>query len=119
MLNSDINSIIFNSLPMTDKRSFLRTCTNINRFSSQMPNIESTFHEMLNNTGYIHYRYYPAFYIPIHKFTIELIFDDRTIPDRYIIGENQILHQFPKIYKKLTERGQISTIEKMLMLNRN
>jgi hypothetical protein len=84
-----------------------------------MPELETTFHKMLNDTGYFHFRNYSALYIPLHKFTIELIFDHREIPDKYIILENQILHHFPKIYKKLTERGQIATIEKMLLLNRN
>lgn len=119
MLNPDIDSFIFDLLPMTDKRSYLRSCKNMNKLLSRMSQIESTFHRMLNDTGYFHYRYYSALYIPIHKFTIELIYDEREIPDKYIVPENQILHQFPKIYKKLTERGQIATIEKMLMLNRN
>jgi hypothetical protein len=84
-----------------------------------MPELETRFHKMLNDTGYFHFRNYSALYIPIHKFTIELIFNNREIPDKYIIPENQILHQFPKIYKKLTERGQITTIDRMLELNRN
>ena len=69
-----------------------------------MPELEAEFCRMLNNVGYFHYRYYPALHIPIHKFTIELIYDNREIPDRYIISKNQILHQIPKIYKKLTAK---------------
>jgi len=50
---------------------------------------------------------------------MELIYDGYNIPDKYITAENRVLHQFPKIYKKLGERGDLKLIKKMLQLDRN
>jgi len=84
-----------------------------------MPELEAAFQKAINDIGYFHDRYYSGLYIPLHKFTMELIYNERVIPDKYIIPENKILHQFPKIYKKLTERGHTSTVIKMLNMKRN
>jgi len=119
MLNPDIDTIIFNGLSITDKRSYLRTCKTINLLSIQMPELEARFHRMLNDINFVYGPYYSGFTYPLYKFTIELIFDNHPIPDKYIIPENRILYQYPEIYKILVERGYTPTVIKMLNLNRN
>jgi len=84
-----------------------------------MPIIESSFQKMINDTGFFHDRYYSGFYNSLYKYSIELLYDDHPIPDKYIIVENSIFHQFPRIYKNLAKKGNIGLIKKMLKLNRN
>jgi len=84
-----------------------------------MPLAESVFQKMVNDTYIFYECYYSGLYNSLYKYSIELIYDGHEIPDKYIIVENRILHQFPKIYKKLAERGSLELIQKMLSLNRN
>jgi len=83
-----------------------------------MPHFEQLFQKMINETGFFHDRYYFNFH-RLYKYTMELLYDGYQIPDRYIIVENRILHQFPKVYKKLGVRGDFDLIRKLLKLNRN
>jgi hypothetical protein len=87
--------------------------------SIYMPKLEISFQNMVNITSYFYNRYYSGFYHPLYKFTMELLFDGYPLPDKYIIVENRVLHQFPKVYKKLGERGDLDLIKKLLKLNRN
>jgi hypothetical protein len=47
---------------------------------------------------------------------VELLFDGYDIPDKYVVSDNRILCWYPKIYKKLGERGDIALIKKVLKL---
>jgi len=84
-----------------------------------MPIIESAFQKMLNDTNYFDYCYYSGLHFPLYKYTMELIYDGHLLPNKYIIVENRMLHQYPKIYKLLVRRGDITLVKKMLKLNRN
>jgi len=84
-----------------------------------MPLAESLFQKMINDTHFIDNVRYFGFYYPLYKFTIELLFDRHVIPDKYFVQENRILHQYPKIYKRLGKYGDLALIEKFLKLNRD
>jgi len=84
-----------------------------------MPNIESSFQKMINETRFLISFNFSGFYFPLFKYTTELLYDGYSIPDKYITTENRILHQYPKIYKKLAERDNLELIEKLLKLDRN
>uniref|UniRef100_A0A6C0CA55 Uncharacterized protein n=1 Tax=viral metagenome TaxID=1070528 RepID=A0A6C0CA55_9ZZZZ len=81
-----------------------------------MTKIESEFQDMINGTKIFCKNSISGFYFPLYKFTIELLFDGYVIPDKYIVLENRILHQYDKIYEQLAERGYMALIEKMLPL---
>lgn len=117
-LNSDIYQHIFDMLAISDKRSFLRTCMCTNKLSIQMKSIENEFQKTINEINYLD-RYYYYLYDPLCKYTVELLFDGNTVPDRYITTKNRILHQYPKIYKRLAKKGEFELIKKMLNLDRN
>lgn len=117
MLNDDIHKYIFDMLQISDKRSYIRTCKIINALSVHMPNAEFVFQKMINDTHFLHGYYYSGFYHPLYKFTIELLFDCRPIPDKYIFADNRILFQYPKIYKKLSRRKDLDLIIKLFNCN--
>uniref|UniRef100_A0A6C0CAR3 Uncharacterized protein n=1 Tax=viral metagenome TaxID=1070528 RepID=A0A6C0CAR3_9ZZZZ len=117
-LNNDIYQYIFLLLPISDKRSFIRVCKNTYSLSSHMALIEREFHAMINETRFFSYQYYGLHY-PLYRYSMELLYDGYDIPDNYIISENRMLHQFPKIYKKLGERGNLDLIKKILPLSCN
>jgi len=83
-----------------------------------MSSIESEFQKMINDTKFFNNRYYNLYH-PLYKYTIELIYDGHNIPDKYVIVENRILHQYPKIYKIIAKTANLRLIKKMLRLNRN
>uniref|UniRef100_A0A6C0CA36 Uncharacterized protein n=1 Tax=viral metagenome TaxID=1070528 RepID=A0A6C0CA36_9ZZZZ len=112
MLNKDIDGSIFYLLPISDKRSFLRICKTINLLSINMPAIESEFQTLIKETNFLDKHNYQL-YNSLYKYTVELLFDNYDIPDKYIIIENRILYQYPKIYKKLAEKGKYDLIKKM------
>uniref|UniRef100_A0A6C0CAU7 Uncharacterized protein n=1 Tax=viral metagenome TaxID=1070528 RepID=A0A6C0CAU7_9ZZZZ len=118
-INNDLYQDLFISLPISDKRAFISTCKITNQSSVQMLKYELSFQKMINVTKYFSKRYYSGFYNPLYKFTMELLFDGYEIPDKYIIVENRVLHQFPKIYRRLGERADLDQIKKLLKLNRN
>lgn len=118
-LDTDIHNLIFSFLPITDKRSFLRTSTATNNLSNRMPQIESAFQKMINDTRFFCNDYYSNLHFPLYKYTTELLYDKRDIPDKYIVVENTILHRFPKLYKTLATRGEMGLVSKMLNLKRN
>jgi len=117
-LNEDVYYYIFYILSITDKRSFIRTCTHINRLSHHMPSIEHGFQKMLNDTKFLSNQYCSSLNYSLYKYTVELLYDERQVPDKYIIPMNGILHKFSKIYKMLAMRGNMTLISKMLNLNR-
>jgi hypothetical protein len=83
-----------------------------------MPLIETKFLKMINESHFLSDMYI-EFYCQLHKYTTELLFDERIISDRYFIQENRILHQYPKIYKRLGKKGDLTLIDKLLKLNRD
>src|SRR5437868_10230567 len=119
--NKDITNIIFNLLPITTKRGLIRTCKLFHQLSIHMPIIESEFQQMINNKQFFYVCKFPGFYNPLYKFTIEFIFDSTThlIPDRYVIIENRILHQYKRIYYVLGKRNDLEMIKRLFKLNRN
>src|SRR5688500_13686801 len=84
-----------------------------------MSQIETSFQKMLNDTSFFDDNYYSGLYNSLYKYSMELLYDGYDIPDKYIISENRVMHQFPKIYKRLAKRGDFNLIKKMLKLNRN
>jgi len=83
-----------------------------------MPLVEYEFHKMLNETSFFETSFYNSLYNPLYKYTMELLFDRHKVPDKYIITENRVLHQFPLLYYKIAARGDTHLIKKMLKLNR-
>lgn len=116
--NNDIYQDLFCLLSMSDKRIFIRTCKINNSQSVYIPRAEIEFLQMINKTHFLSNTYI-NFYCQLHKYTVELLFDGRTIPDKYFVHENRILHQYPKIYKRLGKKGDLLMIDKLLKSNRN
>ena len=117
-LNSDIYRYLFYFLAMTDKRTFLQTCKDMNTLSAQMSTVEMAFEKKLTAIKFFTHTPYFGLNYPLHRYTIELIYDNREIPERYIIPKNKILHRFPKIFKIIAKRGNLILITKMLQLNK-
>lgn len=115
---SDIQ-IIFTYLPITIKRNFIRTCKPFHEYAIQMPKIEKEFQAMIVKTKFFYTRNYTNFTNPLYKYSIELIYDNYPIPDKYVIPENRIMHQYKKIYYQLAIRGNLDMLKKLLSLNRN
>uniref|UniRef100_A0A6C0C6C1 Ankyrin repeat protein n=1 Tax=viral metagenome TaxID=1070528 RepID=A0A6C0C6C1_9ZZZZ len=59
------------------------------------------------------------FYFPLYKFTIELLFDNYPIPDKYIIMENRILFNSHLIYQLITANKNVDFLKKMSHLIEN
>jgi hypothetical protein len=110
----EIIQIIFSLLPITDKRRFIRTC---HTYHLDMTASELIFQKMINRTKYFYSGNYTGFYNPLFKYTIELFYDNYTIPDHYIIPENRVLHQYKKIHYKTGQRGDLDFIKKLLSLS--
>src|SRR5688500_3361451 len=104
--NNDVYQDLFNILPITDKRSFIRTCKKNNSQSVYMPYVETKVLKMINKTHFLSNTRI-KFYCKLHQYTVELLFDEYAIPDKYFIHENRILHQYPKIYKRLSKKGDL------------
>lgn len=114
-LNLDIYRHIFDDLPITDKRSLLRTCKSINVFTLLMPKIELEFQKKLNNENFITHTYRDRYWIhsALYKYFVELLYDGRDVPDRYIVGKNELV-RCEHIYKTLAKRKNFVLIRKML-----
>lgn len=104
-------------LLMSDKRALISVCTITYSLSIHLANAEISFQKMINETGFISNSYFYDFYNPLCKYTIELVFDNRIIPDKYIIIENNVLRNYPKIYKRLGKQGNVTLIQKILKLD--
>jgi len=115
MLNTDTCRIIFYLLPISDKRSFLRTCIAMNTFFAQMPEIEVAF-QTVANKALFYGEHNSNYYCPLYKYTIELLCDNRDLPDSYVIADNNVLRSYAKIYKVLVARGKIALVMKLLDL---
>jgi hypothetical protein len=116
MIHLDILQYIVDLLPISDKRSFIGICKKTYQLSCHMPRIEIDFQKMINDTHFISDSYFYLCY-PLHKYTVELLFDGYSIPNKYINEENIILQHFSRIYKTLGKRNNLSLIKKMLKLN--
>jgi len=113
MLNIDAYVTVFGFLPITDMRSFLRTCTRINKFSTQMPQIEAAF-QSIADKAFFRSKSHSNYHSPLCKYTIELVYDNRDIPERYFILDNDVLRRHYKILKILGARGDMPLIDKLL-----
>ena len=118
---SDIIRYIFMICPISDKRSFIRTCKSFSSYAILMLEIEKEFQKMILETKFFYSHNFTGFSNPLYKYTIELVYDnyDHLIPDKYIIPENRILHQYKKIYYRAGLRGNLSMIQRFLKLDRN
>ena len=118
---SDIVRYIFLICPISDKRSFIRTCREFSSYTILMPEIEKEFQRMILETKFFYSHNFTGFSNPLYKYTIEIVYDnyDHLIPDKYIIPENRILHQYKKIYYRAGLRGNLSMIQRFLKLNKN
>uniref|UniRef100_A0A6C0C9Z6 Uncharacterized protein n=1 Tax=viral metagenome TaxID=1070528 RepID=A0A6C0C9Z6_9ZZZZ len=116
--NNDVYQHLFGSLPISDKRSFIRTCKINSRQSVHMPLAEKNFLKMINRTRFLSNK--PInLYCDLHKFTLELLFNEHYISDKYFVHENRILHQYPKIYKRLGKKEDFELISRLMKLNRD
>ena len=118
-LPEDIITDIFSLCLITDKRSFIRTCRSYNNYSKLMADIEKNFQSMILKTNFFYKRNFTGFSNPLYKYTIELVYDNYLVPDKYIILENRILHQYKRIYYRVGLRGNLNLIQKFLRLNKN
>jgi len=78
-----------------------------------MPKFELLFQRMINNNRFFHDHYFSGFYNPLYKYTIELLYDGYTIPDKYIVAENRILFEYGRVYKILGKRCDVDIIKKL------
>jgi hypothetical protein len=111
-INNDTYQYLFTLLPISDKRSFHRTCIITYALSKFLPQIESTFQKMINDTRFMGKIYFSGFYFPLIKFTVELLFDGHVIPDKYIIPENYVF-KYPKIFFHLAKQNNRTLIEQL------
>src|SRR5438045_743190 len=116
----DIINHIFYSLPITDKRNFIRTCKTFYNLSRFMAQIEKEFQKMINDTKFFFSMNFTGFYNPLYKYTIELIYDNyyHLIPNKYIISENRIMYQYKKIYYRIGLNGNLRMIKLFNQKNR-
>ena len=125
---SDISNIIFSLCNISDKRNLIRTCRRNYLFTSQMPKYEKQFKKIINETNLFRHmtdsfrftRLYTNV-LPLYQLfshSIELIYDknEHLIPDRYICQENRILFMYPNIYKLISQRGNLSLLQKMVQI---
>ena len=117
-LPADLIHTIFILLPITDKRKFIRTCITYATYSTRTVKVEKEFQKMICQTKFLCEHNYTGFYNPLHKYTIELLYDNYSIPDKYIILENRILFQYECVYYKLGLRGDLDLLKKLLVLNK-
>lgn len=116
-LNLDIYRRVFDDLPMTDKRSLLRTCKIINAFTSLMPAIELEFQKKLKRENFMtpfNYNRY-LIYSALYKYFVELLYDERDVPERYVIGKNELV-RCGYIYRTLARHQNLILIQKMLQV---
>lgn len=113
----DIYKYLFGMLPISDKRLFLRTCIAANKLSIYMPNVESLFQKMIIEQNFI--GNLAGLYFPLFKYTVELLYDNHIIPNKYVIPENEILFEYDDIYAKLAERGNFSLIKKLSKMDKD
>lgn len=112
-LHRDIYRHIFDLLPISDKRSFLRTCHDIAELSELMPEIVSRFQKTLTKSKSFKSGLFSGFYFPLYKFTVELIHDGHRVPDKYFVDENIILYKYPNIYQKIAARGDLAFLKRL------
>ena len=117
-LIQDILRIIFDYLPISDKRNLIRTCNSCYKLSILIPNVEKEFQEMINSTKYLYGTKFTSFDNPLYKYTIELVYDGYThlIPDRYVIPENRIMHYYHNIYYQTANKGNLDMLQLMLQI---
>jgi hypothetical protein len=82
-----------------------------------MPNVEKNFYSMINDTKFLCKKTYYGFYNPLYKYTIELLYDGYTIPDSYIIAKNKVLYAYPRVYKYIVKRDDLTLIKKLFKIN--
>ena len=116
-LNIDIFYYLFYVLPISDKRSLIRTCKATYNFSIEMPAMEMEFRKIINETNYLHVYLEHNFYHPLCRYTIELIHDGRDVPDKYITADNVVLRKFYKIHARLARQGKLDVIQKIFAAN--
>jgi len=78
-----------------------------------MPEAESIFQKMIDDTSFISNKNYGGFYDPLSKYTIELLYDGHKLPDKYVTIKNTIIYGWPKVMKRLVTRGDLSIIKKI------
>lgn len=117
MLNHDVCKNIFDILPMSGKRLFIRTCKFINSLSVYMSSAEAAFQNMINDTAFVSKRYFSGFVFPLYKFTVELLYDDYEIPDLYMSEDNIILYSYNQIYQSLGKKGNLKLIKRLADYN--
>jgi len=115
-LNDDTQRYLFKILSISAKRMIIRTCKHLRRFQDRMPDAELFFQEMINDTSFISDKFFGGFHNSLSKYTIELLYDDYQLPDKYITLKNVIIYQHPKIYYKFVEQNDILTVKKIIKL---
>src|ERR1044071_5446050 len=116
-LSTDIINTIFILCSITSKRLLIRTCKKFYKYTELIPKIEKEFQTMIVKKKFFHKENFTAFTNPLYKFTIELIYDNYQIPEKYIIRENRIIHHYPKIYYRLGLQGNLDLLRKILGKN--
>jgi len=112
-INLDVMEYVFWMLPISDQRTLIRTCKNIHKLARLIPIIELLYQKKINNK-FFSKNPFIAFYNPLYKHTLELIHDTYSIPDKYMINENRILHQYTNIWYILGQQGQYDVIMQMI-----
>ena len=113
--HTDIMLCVFDTLSISAKRCFIRTCKDLYKLFLYIPNAEIEFRKRLDKEIYLSpYFCHSKYFYKLHKYTIELLADHYHIPDRYIISENEVFSKLPGIYKKIGECGKLKLFQKMV-----
>jgi len=92
----EVIDVLFISLPITDKRNFLRCNRELNTKTKSMDLYENKF--MLNIKKFYHYL--PSDLSKLEKYTIEIIYDnyEHLVSDKYICREDKLGTEHPFMY---------------------
>ena len=118
---NDVCVIIFNNLPITDKRNFIRTCK---KYFGQLSDLTrraiNEFHDMICEIGYVHQHAERGTLSSLCDYTIELLYDGygHLIPSKYIIKENDVLYFFKNIYLCSAVKAHLSVMKVLMNCNK-
>jgi len=114
MRNNDLDKCVFDRLLISDKRSYIRVSKATNCLSKHIPNAELEFQKMIR-TKNICYNYNNLrLWNPLCKYTVELLFDNRIIPDAYVTADNKIFVEHHNMYNLIGKKRDLKFISKLL-----
>lgn len=112
-LSIDLLGLIFDILPISDKRVFIMSCKEYTHFAKNMHLIEKKFQDTIDNIYFFGHKKSRHFN-KLQILTIELLYDGYMLPDQYFIEDNYVLHRYPAIYFDIALKGHMILLKKMI-----